>query len=121
MLIFLGVGRGDTRSEADWLAGKILGLRIFGDESGNLNLSLGEVSGEILLISQFTLLGDCRKGRRPSFTEAADPALARELYEYLGQALARSVPVAWGRFGAHMEVSLVNDGPVTFILEKNPA
>jgi D-tyrosyl-tRNA(Tyr) deacylase len=121
ILALVGAAHGDDEKSADWLADKLLGLRIFYDEEGKMNRSVTEVGGSILLVSQFTLLGDCRKGRRPSFTQAAAPEIANELYLYLGRQLERSVPVSYGRFAAHMEVSLVNDGPVTFMLEKSPA
>jgi len=118
LLIFLGVGRGDGRAEADRLADKAAGLRLFPDEAGKMNRSLLETGGEVLVVSQFTLYGDCAKGRRPGFDQAAPPALAEELYEYFQAVLAaRGLKVAAGRFGASMLVSLVNDGPVTFFLE----
>jgi D-tyrosyl-tRNA(Tyr) deacylase len=120
LLIFLGVGRDDTEKEADWLAEKILGLRIFPDPAGLMNVPVTDTGGSILLISQFTLLGDCRKGKRPSFSQAAEPVKAEALYLYLGRKLAEKIPVAWGQFGAMMEVSLINDGPVTFLVEKTP-
>ncbi|MDR1607543.1 MAG: D-tyrosyl-tRNA(Tyr) deacylase [Deltaproteobacteria bacterium] len=120
LLALLGVEVGDTAKEADWLAEKLVTLRIFSDAESHLNLSLLDVEGSILLVSQFTLLGDCRKGRRPSFSRAAHPKLAEELYRYLGQRLSDSVPVSYGQFGAHMSINLVNDGPVTFMLEKSP-
>jgi D-tyrosyl-tRNA(Tyr) deacylase len=120
LLALVGVENGDSEKEADWLAEKLTNLRIFSDSEGQMNLGLLEVKGSILLVSQFTLLGDCRKGRRPSFSQAAPPKLAEELYLYLGQRLAKSVPVSYGQFGAHMEITLVNDGPVTFLIEKAP-
>ncbi|MDR1298237.1 MAG: D-tyrosyl-tRNA(Tyr) deacylase [Deltaproteobacteria bacterium] len=119
-LALVGAAGGDDKPTADWLAEKTLGLRVFEDEDGRMNKSLEDVGGSILLVSQFTLLADCRRGRRPSFAGAAGPELAKSLYEYLGETLARRVPVAYGRFGAHMEVSLVNDGPVTVMLERSP-
>jgi D-tyrosyl-tRNA(Tyr) deacylase len=119
LLALVGVAQGDDEATVDWAAEKMLGLRIFGDEAGKMNLSVADVGGSILLVSQFTLLGDCRKGRRPSFVLAAPPELANRLYEYLGRVLAQKVPVAFGRFAAHMKVSLINDGPVTMILERN--
>ena len=118
LLIFLGVTHGDTQAGADWLADKVAGLRIFGDAAGKMNLSLPDSGGEALVVSQFTLYGDCRKGRRPGFDQAAPPDLANELYEYFKTQLsAKNIRVASGRFAAYMEVSLVNDGPVTFILD----
>jgi D-tyrosyl-tRNA(Tyr) deacylase len=117
-LVFVGVGLDDDEKDADWLAEKIVNLRIFSDDAGQMNLNLIEISGSILLVSQFTLEGDCQKGRRPSFSGAAPPARAEELYLYLGQGLQKFVPVRFGQFGAHMEISLVNDGPVTFMVEK---
>ncbi len=117
-LVLLGVGQGDTQSEADYLLEKILNLRIFEDSEGKMNLSLLAVKGELLVVSQFTLYGDCRKGRRPSFTEAEDPALARDLYErFISRLREENIPVQTGEFQARMEVHLINDGPVTLILE----
>ena len=119
MLILLGVKVGDTRAEADFLAEKCLGLRIFSDAEGKMNLSLGEVGGEMLVVSQFTLYGDARKGRRPSYIEAAQPPVSGPLYDYFVEKLRQSgTKVETGRFGADMAVSLVNDGPVTLIVEK---
>ncbi|MDR2946521.1 MAG: D-tyrosyl-tRNA(Tyr) deacylase [Candidatus Adiutrix sp.] len=118
LLIFLGVAEGDTKQDADWLVEKLAGLRVFYDEGGKMNLSVREVGGELLVVSQFTLYGDCRRGRRPSFDKAAAPALADELYEYFKAKLASlGLTVASGRFAAHMEVELLNDGPVTFIID----
>ncbi len=118
LLVLLGVGTEDTRSEADYLADKIVNLRIFSDENGKLNRSLLEIGGEMLVVSQFTLLGDCRKGRRPSFIQAAGPEQGNELYEYfVDQVRKKPLAVETGRFGALMAVSLVNDGPVTLVLE----
>jgi D-aminoacyl-tRNA deacylase len=118
MLVLLGVAAGDTEADARQLAEKITGLRIFEDRQEKMNLSLADVRGAMLVVSQFTLLGDCRKGRRPSFTDAAPPELAERLYlvfvDYLRQ---QGVSVATGRFRQHMEVELLNDGPVTFIVE----
>lgn len=118
-LVLLGVMEGDSEREAQALAGKIAGLRVFSDPQGKMNLSLKEVGGGILLISNFTLGADCRKGRRPSFVQAARPQLAEPLYERMRELLlAEGVPqVETGRFGADMQVSLVNDGPVTLILD----
>ena len=118
LLLFLGIGNGDTRAEADFLADKCVGLRVF-EVDGKMNLSLGDVGGEILLVSQFTLYADARKGRRPSYTDAAPPAVSEPLYEYFAQRLRDAgVHVETGRFGADMKVSLLNDGPVTIMLEK---
>ncbi|UQZ88436.1 D-tyrosyl-tRNA(Tyr) deacylase [Deltaproteobacteria bacterium Smac51] len=118
LLIFLGVTESDTKTEADWLAEKIAGLRIFSDEAGKMNLSVTDSGGSVLVVSQFTLYGDCRRGRRPGFDKAGPPALAEELYEYFkGKVASLGLTVASGRFAAHMEVELVNDGPVTFIID----
>ena len=122
VLVLLGVVRGDTRAEADWLAAKIAALRIFPDDAGKMNRSLRDTAGEALVVSQFTLAGDARRGTRPSFARAALPADAEPLYEHaaaaLGDALGR--PVATGVFGASMQVALVNDGPVTLWLDRPP-
>ncbi len=118
LLVLLGVATTDTEKESDYLAEKIVNLRIFEDEGGRLNRSLIEVGGEMLVVSQFTLLADCRKGRRPSFTAAAEPELAARIYEhFVRQTATRGIPVQTGRFQALMAVSLVNDGPVTLIIE----
>ena len=118
LLVLLGVSKTDTESEADYLSAKIAHLRIFEDPDGKLNRSLLDVGGEMLVVSQFTLLGDCRKGRRPSFTAAADPDQAMRLYEHFVRQTAQlGIPVQTGRFQAHMAVSLINDGPVTLIIE----
>jgi D-tyrosyl-tRNA(Tyr) deacylase len=118
LLVFLGVGRGDGEKEATFLASKIPDLRIFEDASGKFNLSLKEIGGSLLVVSQFTLYGDCRKGRRPSFTEAEDPDAARALYERFVRLLRdRGLRVETGEFQARMEVHLVNDGPVTLLLD----
>jgi D-tyrosyl-tRNA(Tyr) deacylase len=114
----IGIGAGDTRREADYLTDKTVNLRIFHDESGKMNLSALDVRGELLLVSQFTLYGDCRKGRRPSFDGAAPPSVARELYEYVVEKVRETgLVTGTGVFQAHMEVELVNDGPVTLMLE----
>ena len=119
ILVLLGVEKGDAEARADWLAEKIINLRIFEDEGGKMNLSLRDISGSLLVVSQFTLAGNCDKGRRPSFDSAAAPEEGRRLYEYFVEALKRlNAPVATGIFQADMRVSLVNDGPVTFILER---
>jgi len=122
LLVFLGVGEGDRSEDADYLASKVANLRIFSDSNDKMNLSLLEVSGEALVVSQFTLWGDSRKGRRPSFVRAADPALANRLYrEFIDLLRERGIKVAEGRFQEMMDVHLVNDGPVTMLLdsEKN--
>lgn len=117
-LILLGVGAQDTRVEADRLWAKLSGLRINEDADGKTNLSLADIDGEVLVVSQFTLYANCRRGRRPSFTDAAEPALADELYEYFVELVRADVPhVATGRFAAYMEVELVNDGPFTIVLD----
>ncbi|MDR2354524.1 MAG: D-tyrosyl-tRNA(Tyr) deacylase [Deltaproteobacteria bacterium] len=117
LLVFLGVHKDDTTREADYLADKILGLRIFPDGSNKLNLSVVDTLGEVLVISQFTLLADTRRGRRPSFSEAAPPELAKDLYEYFVALMRKSLTVATGRFQAMMEVELLNSGPVTLIID----
>jgi len=118
LMVLLGVAREDTPKDADYLADKIVNLRIFEDENGKLNRSLLETRGEMLIVSQFTLLGDCRKGRRPSFMNAADPQKGEELYEYFVNAVAqKGIRVQTGRFRAMMDVALINDGPVTLIVE----
>jgi D-tyrosyl-tRNA(Tyr) deacylase len=118
MLVLLGVGVGDTEADARQLAEKISGLRIFEDGQKKMNLSLSDVGGSMLVVSQFTLLGDCRKGRRPSFDAAAPPEVAEELYRvFVDCAAQQGIPVATGRFRQHMEVELVNDGPVTLIVD----
>lgn len=118
LLVLLGVARGDGSSDADYLANKIANLRIFEDEHGKMNRSLLETGGQMLVVSQFTLLGDCRKGRRPSFVAAAEPGQATALYEQFIEAVRNlGISVETGRFQALMEVTLVNDGPVTLILE----
>ena len=117
-LILLGVGPNDTEKECRYLAEKALGLRIFEDENGKMNLGLDAIDGEVLVVSQFTLYGNCRKGRRPSFTDAAGPELGNELYEkFLDLCEELGYPPQHGRFGADMKVSLINDGPVTLILD----
>ncbi len=114
LLVFVGVAQGDTEADAAYLADKIAGLRIFSDEAGKFNLSLSDIHGKVLVVSQFTLLADTRKGRRPSFTEAAPPEVARSLVEHLiGLLRAAGLPVEEGQFQAHMMVEIHNDGPVT--------
>jgi D-aminoacyl-tRNA deacylase len=118
LVIFLGVTHADTRADADYLASKVIQLRIFPDHARRMNRSLLDAGGALLVISQFTLYGDCRKGRRPSFDRAASPEHARGMYEYFVQRLKSSnVQVETGVFQAEMEISLVNDGPVTFVLD----
>jgi D-tyrosyl-tRNA(Tyr) deacylase len=118
LVVLLGVARGDTPARAKWLAEKVVGLRVFEDAEGKMNLALADVGGSVLAVSQFTLYGDCSKGRRPSFVEAAPPEEAIPLYERFVDGLKlQGVPVATGRFGADMQVELVNDGPVTLVLE----
>jgi D-aminoacyl-tRNA deacylase len=118
MLVLLGVAADDTEADARQLAKKIAGLRIFEDSQEKMNLSLADVSGGMLVVSQFTLLGDCRRGRRPDFLAAAPPDLAERLYEvFVATVVEQGVPVATGRFRRHMEVELVNDGPVTLLLD----
>lgn len=118
LLVLVGIGRSDGPGEVDRLARKVVGLRVFQDENGRFDRSVLEVEGTIGLVSQFTLYGDARKGRRPSFGEAAPPDQALPLFEALGQAVRTlGVPVVTGRFGAAMRVSLVNDGPVTILLD----
>ena len=117
-LILLGVGPNDTAEHCRFLAQKALGLRVFEDEAGKMNLGLESVGGQVLVVSQFTLYGNCRKGRRPSFTDAAPPALGEELYEqFLKECEALGYPPQHGIFGADMQVESVNDGPVTLILD----
>ncbi|MBN2023712.1 MAG: D-tyrosyl-tRNA(Tyr) deacylase [Pirellulales bacterium] len=118
LLVLLGVAQSDTESDARRLAEKIAGLRIFEDADGQMNRALAEVGGAMLVVSQFTLLGECRKGRRPSFSRAAEPTMAEALYEVFVRAAAASgIDVATGRFRQHMDVELVNDGPVTLLLD----
>jgi D-tyrosyl-tRNA(Tyr) deacylase len=118
-VILLGVKKGDTEDAAEWLARKCAGLRVFEDDKGLMNLSLGDVEGAALVVSQFTLYGDCDKGRRPSFTEAAQPEKAETLYGVFVKTLRdEGIPVETGRFQAKMLVELANDGPVTLILER---
>ena len=117
-LILLGVGPKDTEETCRYLAEKALGLRVFEDENGKMNLGLGDVGGQVLVVSQFTLYGNCRKGRRPSFTEAADPELGNRLYEqFLADCASLGYPPQHGQFGADMQVESVNDGPDTLILD----
>jgi D-tyrosyl-tRNA(Tyr) deacylase len=118
LLVLLGVGPSDTSETAAWMADRIAGLRIFADADGKMNLSVRDVGGGVLVVSQFTLYGDAARGRRPGFSGAAPPTLALPLYEAVCEELERlGVPTERGVFGAHMEVSLLNDGPVTLLLE----
>ncbi len=118
LVVLLGVARDDTREDADYLSEKIINLRIFEDPEKKMNLSIRDVGGSLLVVSQFTLLADCRKGRRPSYVKAARPETANELYTYFVDRIrAAAIPVATGQFGADMAVSLVNDGPVTIVID----
>lgn len=118
LLILLGITHADTPEQARWLAEKIAGLRIFNDADGKMNRDLQEIGGAVLIVSQFTLYGDCKKGKRPSFIDAAPPAIAIPLYEaFINGVKSLGIPVATGRFGADMKVELVNDGPVTLIVD----
>ncbi len=118
LMVLLGVGDGDTKENADWLFHKLSVLRLFEDENGKTNLSLKDVCGGLLVVSQFTLYGDCKKGSRPSFTSAAPPALALELYEYFVEKCRAFFPfVETGVFGAHMEIDMLCDGPFTVTIE----
>jgi D-tyrosyl-tRNA(Tyr) deacylase len=117
-LVLLGVAAGDGPAELRWMVDKVVGLRIFDDGEGKMNLALADVEGELLVVSQFTLLGDCRKGRRPSFTGAAPPEMAERMYdEFVAAARLAGIRVATGRFRTHMAVELINDGPVTLLLD----
>jgi D-tyrosyl-tRNA(Tyr) deacylase len=118
LLVLLGIRAADSAKDADYLAEKVANLRVFADGAGKMNLSVREIGGAALVVSQFTLYGDCRKGRRPSYNDAAPPEVAEGLYEYFVNGLkARGLPVATGRFQAMMAVHLVNDGPVTILLD----
>ena len=119
IMILLGVEKGDTEAAADWLAEKITALRMFSDEGGRMNLSVKDIGGSLLVVSQFTLAGNCAKGKRPSFDTAAPSGEGKRLYDrFVAAAMRSGVPVETGIFQADMQVSLVNDGPVTFILER---
>jgi D-tyrosyl-tRNA(Tyr) deacylase len=118
LVVLLGVAADDTPADAEALCDKLVGLRVFDDEQGKMNRALADVDGELLVVSQFTLLGDCRQGRRPSFTAAAPPERAQALYELaVARLRGQGIPVATGQFRAQMELSLVNDGPVTLLLD----
>ena len=119
MCVFIGVTHGDNEANADWLAEKLAGLRIFEDDNGKINLSVRDIGGEILLVSQFTLYASCAKGRRPSFTDAAKPDEAEKLYDYFVERVKSSgvKNVQCGEFGADMTVEIINDGPLTFIID----
>ncbi len=118
LLVFLGIGNNDGPQDADYLVSKISGLRIFSDSTGKFNRSVTDVAGKVLIVSQFTLYGDCRKGRRPSFTDAAPPEVAQKLYDYFVERMRQQeLPVESGTFQAVMQVHLVNDGPVTILLD----
>ena len=120
LLVLLGVTHEDTSKDVDYIIDKVLNLRIFEDENEKMNLSLKDVEGELLVVSQFTLYGDCRKGRRPSFSSAARPEVATKLYEeFIEKARKEGIVTQTGQFGAHMMVDLTNDGPVTILLESN--
>jgi len=122
LLVLLGAAKGDTPAEALWLAHKVANLRIFSDADGRMNLSVKEIGGQVLIVSQFTLIANTRKGFRPSFMPAAAPEVAEPLVTQFTEAVAsEGVPVATGLFGAHMVVELVNDGPVTILLEREPS
>lgn len=120
LLVYLGVGKGDIMNDAQFMADKLVNLRIFADEAGKMNLNVQDVAGSILLISNFTLHGDCRKGRRPGFDAAAEPALAEQLYEKVADLIAeQGVSVEKGIFGEYMHVASINDGPVTFLIDSS--
>jgi D-aminoacyl-tRNA deacylase len=122
LLVLLGVGHADTEADADYLADKIAGLRVFEDAGGKMNLAVGEVGGGVLVVSQFTLYGDVRRGKRPSFDDAASPVVARRLYEYFVERIrAVGLPCQTGRFQEMMQVELVNDGPVTILSDSGQA
>ena len=118
-LVLIGITHNDTKEVADYLINKLINLRVFEDENGKLNLSLNDIKAELLLVSQFTLYGDCSRGNRPSFTQAAKPEYAKELYEYIVDECKQKISsVKSGVFGANMKINLINDGPVTIIMEK---
>ncbi len=120
LLVFLGVGEGDTEKDMQYIADKVIGLRIFSDSDDKMNLSVGDIEGEILVVSQFTLYGDCRKGRRPNFTSSMEPKGAEEIYEKFVSCLTnQGIKTKHGEFGADMKVNLLNDGPVTILLDSS--
>jgi len=120
LLVYLGVAKGDTEDDSRFMANKLVNLRIFPDQAGKMNRSVQDVAGRILLVSNFTLHGDCRKGRRPGFDSAAEPASARQLYEKVGRLIAEEgITVETGLFGEYMHVSSINDGPITFLLDSS--
>ena len=120
LLVYLSVGKADTEKDAEWITEKLVNLRIFHDEAGKMNRNVIDVGGGILLVSNFTLHGDCRKGRRPGFDAAAEPQLAKQLYEKVIKLVKeQSIPVETGTFGEYMQVSSINDGPVTFLLDSS--
>ena len=120
LLVYLGVGKADSEQDAEFMAEKIANLRIFADDEGKMNRSVLDIAGQVLLVSNFTLQGDCRKGRRPGFDGAAEPAIAERLYDKTAQLIAeKGLKVAKGVFGANMQVASINDGPVTFVLDSS--
>ncbi|MBU4261822.1 MAG: D-tyrosyl-tRNA(Tyr) deacylase [Proteobacteria bacterium] len=119
LLVLLGVARSDTIKDVEYMVDKILNLRIFPDKEGKMNLSVRDIGGEILVVSQFTLFGDCRKGRRPSYSHAAPPEAADQLYRSFVASMGKYLRVATGTFQAMMEVELINDGPVTLLIDSN--
>jgi D-tyrosyl-tRNA(Tyr) deacylase len=119
LLVLVGFAPGDTDADLEWMAEKLQGLRVFGDAEGNMNLAVGDVGGAVLLVPNFTLYADCRKGRRPGFSNAAPPERAAELFRQFCEKMSQRVPVQRGIFGAHMHVELTNDGPVTLLLDSS--
>lgn len=120
LVVLLGIQEGDTAKEISWLLTKIINLRIFDDKNGKMNLSVADTGGKLLIVSQFTLYGDCRKGRRPGYSQAAPPELAEKIYnEFISHAKAQDIEVATGTFQADMDLQLINDGPVTLLLDSD--